>query len=208
MVTLLLTLGAMQLAHGAEPMVEVGIAAGVGMDLPDAFGTRAQFGLGPHLIAPVTVVVAEYAAVRASLRGDAGFGRAALWTEEADLRGEEWDARFFAGGLTLGPELRLPLGGVTVGLGAEAGTTLMRVDYALPDGGAFSVLDRKNTAQVSIVSDLHLGVSGGGTTGWFAELGYTMAWFDGGTLAESPLVRQSSWGWNAPRVGAGVRFQL
>jgi hypothetical protein len=202
----------MSLLPAAAAELDVGVGAAVAMDLPDeASGEYARFGPGPSAQVPIRLRLTDGAWLRASLRGDAGFGSSRVeWQGAGDVvyADDQWDARFFAGAATLGPEFRIPLGGLGLTLGAEAGAALVRTDHALPDNGRFANIDRKNLASLAVLSDLHLGLLGGEGVGWFSEAGYSVAWVEGGSLGGQAGLVQAPWGWNALRLGGGIRFSL
>ncbi len=230
--TALLTTAVLLVAHPAlAAEVEVGVGAGLAKDLGDRVSRDyARFGLGPNLLVPVRVALSPHAAVRATARAELGVGSDRVtWVRDIDGRDvrvgsdDHW-AMVAAGGLTVGPELRLPVDGpVAPVLGAEAGAAWIGTYHSF-SGESAVILDPKQndlddpgnvdpfTTNLTVLSDVHAGVvSTGDGPGFWAEVGYAAAYVRGAGLRKSVGAldaRREAYGWNPLRVAAGVRIPL
>ena len=211
--------------------LDVGVGVALAMDLPDASSAEyANFGPGPSLQIPVRIGLSEHARIRSTLRADLGIGSDRVtWALDVDgeqirLRSDDHWAMFAAAGLTVGPEISLPVDGpVSPYLGAEAGGAWVGTYHSF--GGETAVLldpqendlnDPGNvdpfTTQLAFLTDAHAGISVGDEgVGFWAELGYSMAFLPAAELQKSPTnldARREAYGWNPFRIGAGVKFAL
>ena len=210
--------------------LDVGVGAAISMDLPDKVSADyAKFGPGPSLQIPFRIGFTDHARLRSTLRADIGVGSDRVtWGLEVDgtevrVGSDDHWAMFAAAGLTIGPEFSLPVDGPVVPyIGAEAGGAWVGTYHSF--GGDTAVLldpDQNDlestgnvdpfTTQLAFLTDAHLGIAGGGDTGWWAELGYSAAFLGAADLQKSQAdlgARREAYGWNAARLGAGVRFSL
>lgn len=220
---------------GAAPArateLDVGVGAALSMDLPDRVSSDyARFGPGPSLQIPIRVGFSEHAYLRSTLRADLGIGSDRVtWALDVDgeqirVGSDEHWAMFTAAGLTLGPEIALPLDAPVVPvIGAEAGgawvgtyhsfggDTAVLLDPAQNDLQSSGNID-PFTSQLAFLTDVHAGVASTGEgVGFWGELGYSMAFLGASPLKKSPKeldARREAYGWNAARLGVGVRFSL
>lgn len=229
-VLLSIALTAAVAAPAAAAEIDLGVGAALALDLPDrASKDYASFGPGPSLLVPLRVGLTEHARLRSTLRADLGFGSDRVtWGVEVDgqqlrVASEDHWAMLAAAGLTVGPEVSLPVSGPVVPyLGAELGAAWVGTYHAFgPDAAILLDPDQneldnpKNvdpyTTQLALLTDLHAGVSlgaGDGVGGW-AELGYSAAYLGARTLNKSPAeidARREAYGWNPLRLAAGVRI--
>jgi len=210
--------------------VDVGVGAALAMDLPDRVSSDyARFGPGPSLQIPVRIGISPIARVRATARADLGVGSDRVtWAQEVDgetlrLYDDDHFAMFLAAGLTVGPEVVIPVNGpFEPYFGAEAGVAWVGtyhsfggVTRAIMDPAENDFQDPGNidpyTSQAAFLSDVHLGGMTSGSVGAWFELGYSMAFVGESSLTktiERVDARRSPYGWNAARIGAGVNFRL
>ena len=215
-------------ASGAESSIGVGLA--LSSDLPDPVsGDYARFGPGPSLQIPVRVGLAPAANVRATVRADLGTGSDRVtWEQSAGgethrFYDDDHFAALVAAGATVGPELVFPTSGaVKPTLGAEVGVAWVGTYHALSGPTAILVDPSQNdvnsegnidpySSQAVFLTDVHGGILTEGTVGFFAELGYSMAYLGASELKKTPpalKAQREAYGWNAARVGVGVLFAL
>ena len=225
---LLLSIAVLAASSARAEEVRVGVAATLATDLPDPVsGEYARFGPGPGVQVPVWVELAPWALLRATVRGDLGVGSDRVsWKREIDgepvrFYDDEQFAMFVAGGLTLGPEVVFPMNGaVTPYLGAEAGGAWVGTYHSFGGPTALLIaLDQNDlqdagnvdpyTSQLTVLTEVHIGLGLGTDDRYWAELGYSAAWLGASDLRKSPpalAARRAPWGWNAIRLGVGVRF--
>lgn len=228
---LLLTVSCALSAAALAAEVDLGVGAALALDMPDRTSKDyARFGPGPSLQIPVRVGLSDYARLRSTLRADFGFGSDRVtWGLEVDgvplrMASDDHWAMLAAAGLTVGPEVVLPLSGsVRPYLGAEAGGAWVGTYHAfgpeaeiLLDPEQNELDNPKNvdpyTTQLAFLTDLHLGATVGteGVGGWF-ELGYSAAFLGARPLNKAPEsldAQREAYGWNPIRLAAGVRIPL
>lgn len=205
-------------------------------DLPDPLPTDAQLGPGLSLQLPVRLDLTEHAALRLAGRFDyAGGGgeRNAFFCRELDVI--SWnviaDDRagayprcgwMLAAGLTVGPELTLPVPGPVrpyvaggVGIAGIGNFHNIHIPELLdpeknnlnPEGIGFNV--DPFTLRASWLTDLALGAHLGER--WYVELGYSTAWAGQAEVKKAVTelqVRREAYGWNALRLAGGLKFPL
>ena len=210
--------------------IELGVGAGVGIDLPDAVSKdHTSFGPGLGLAIPVKIGVTDYASLRITGRADVAFGTDRVsWAVEVDgapvrLYSDGHWAMLAGAALTAGPEVIFPVdGAIRPYLGAEAGPTWVATYHSfgettqlLLDSPENDLTDPNNvdpfTSQLALLTDAHVGISTGDAVGLWSEVGYSVAWIPEAALNKSPAgldARREAFGWNALRLGVGVRFSL
>jgi len=224
---LLLSIAVLAASSARAEEVRVGVAATLATDLPDPVsGEYARFGPGPGVQVPVWVELAPWALLRATVRGDLGVGSDRVsWKREIDgepvrFYDDEQFAMFVAGGLTLGPEVVFPTkGSVEPYLGAEAGGTWVGTYHAFDGPTALLLAPERNgpkaggvdpyTSQLTVLTEVHMGLGLGTQGRYWTELGYSVAWVGASDLRNAPdalAARRAPWGWNAIRLALGVRF--
>jgi hypothetical protein len=215
--------------------ISVGIGAALCSDLPDRVSKEhTRFGLGPSVQVPVWVGITPSASLRTTLRADVGSGSDRVsWARS--VGGESY--RFFhddhaatlvAAGLTMGPELVLPIESpVRPYLGAEAGGAWVATFHdpeqlsAVVGGsgkGAKGVADSGDgdqaggsTQQFALLTDVHVGVQSQGDVGAWIEVGYSSSYIGSRAIQnmdEALEARREAFGWNSARVGLGLSFKL
>ncbi len=200
------------------------------MDLPDKISKDyARFGPGPSLQIPIRYALAPSARLRATVRADFGAGKDRVtWGESIDgaeqrFFDDDHFAMFLATGLTVGPEIVIPMrGAVAPYFAAEAGGAWVGTYHSL-DGVTQRIMDPAEndlkdagnidpyTSQVAFLSDVHVGGMTTGDIGAWFELGYSMAFVGESDLTKTIAIynaRRSAYGWNAARIGAGVNIRL
>lgn len=204
---------------------EIGLVGGAAVDLPDVETIRhTRFGPGPWLLIPVGFRLNDWAALRVSLRVDWGAGRDRLsWTRTVDGETQRFfddahDAWFLGAGITIGPEVRLPVTDrFFLDLGVEAGMMVGWTFHVLGED-ALAILDDDAPAggldpysvQPAFLTEVHFGggVHLSPAVALTLETGYSVAFFGEGALANTDpdvaAVREP-FGWNALRAGIGFR---
>jgi hypothetical protein len=216
--------------------LSVGVGAGVAMDLGDAvshsYNTPTDFGPGPALFVPVRYSLSDRAFFRATLRADAGWGNDRVtWAQTVDGT----DYRYYSDthwsmllgtALTIGADAKLSGGEIAPYLGAELGPARVTTYHSFgPETGTSALLDPEQneldnsnnvdpfTAQMTLLTDLHLGVmkQGDSGPGFWGELGYHLAYLKEAPLRKTPAAidaTREAYDWNAIRLAAGVSFPL
>jgi hypothetical protein len=210
--------------------LDIGVGAALSMDMPDPVSkSYAQFGPGPSVQVPIRYGLTSVARLRATVRADLGVGADRVtwgqWVDGSEQRFYDDDhfAMFLASGLTLGPEVSIPLGGpIEPYFGAEGGIAWVGTYHSF-GGVTRPLMDPKvndlnsagnvdpYTSQFAFLSEVHLGAMTTGAVGGWFELGYSMAFVGEADLSktlQSFNARRSAYGWNAIRLGAGVNFRL
>ncbi|HHO52530.1 MAG TPA: hypothetical protein ENK18_17100 [Deltaproteobacteria bacterium] len=214
----------------------LGLGLAFVQDLPDPISTDTRLGLGLSLQLPVRLDLTEHTSLRIGGRLDyAGGGgeRNGFWCRELDVI--SWDVIaderagvhprcgwMLSGGLTVGPEIRLPVSGpvqpyVAGGLGLTAIGNFHNIhipelldpqrNNLSPDGLSFNI--DPFSLKASWLTDLALGAHLGER--WYAEAGYSSAWAGRAELKKSTAdleVDREPYGWNALRLAGGLRFPL
>lgn len=228
------------LAHASSPVpddpapparapLEVGLGAGVSLDLPDR-GGPTRLGPGAGLEIPVRLPLTPHASLRARARldyGGAGHDRVS-WAVPVDgelvrFHHDDHFTLLLAAGATVGPELTIPLDApvqpyVAVGAGLAwlgtyhsfGGDTAHLLDPAQNDLDDPTNID-PYTSQLAVLTEAGVGLRTTGRTRLWGELGYTNAWAAARPLARTPAeldARREPYGWNALRVAAGVAWSL
>ncbi|NCG18521.1 MAG: hypothetical protein GWP91_05865 [Rhodobacterales bacterium] len=210
--------------------IELGLGAGVGIDLPDAVSKEhTSFGPGPGLVVPLKIGLTDYASLRITGRADVAFGTDRVsWAVQVDgaparLYSDGHWAMLAGAALTAGPEIVFPVeGAIRPYLGVEAGPTWVATYHSfsgttqlLLDPSENDLTDPNNidpfTAQLGLLTDAHVGISTGDAVGLWSEVGYSVAWVQAASLNKSAAgldARREAFGWNALRLGLGVRFSL
>jgi hypothetical protein len=209
----------------------VGVGAGVGLDMPDvkvegnAARGETTFGPSPNLLAPLRLDVARFAAIRVTVHAAFSQGRDYLsWAQPGVApRVAEQPKRAWLGSLagTVGPEVRIPVGGVVepyIAGGAGVGLVYVwhnidRVELLIPEYYTEERLSNPLTRdpfsrQAVFATDLALGATIDRL--WF-ELGYSAQFVDSAPLVRSPEVldvQREAFGWNALRLVVGFSFPV
>jgi len=200
------------------------------MDMPDRVSKDyARFGPGPSLQIPIRYSLTSIARVRATVRADMGVGSDRVtWGRQVDgeeqrLFDDDHFAMFLASGVSVGPEVVIPLNGsVQPYFGAEAGIAWVGtyhsfggVTRTIMDPAQNDLQDSGNidpySSQVAFLSDLHAGGMTSGSVGAWFELGYSIAYVPEAGLNKTLKelnARRAAYGWNATRIGGGVNFRL
>ncbi len=207
----------------------LGVGLSGGFDLPGPAADAGDFGFAPGLWIPVTVPLGEWAGLRVTVRADLGTGTDRVsWQETVGgepvrLSDSSGFAMVVAAAATVGPEITFPVkGAVKPYLGAELGPGVAGTWHSL--GGTTAHLmdpvendlsDPGNidpyTLQPVLATDVHFGVRGGESLGWWVEAGLGSAWLGAAALAKSTAgldAQRDGFTWDPARIGAGVSFPL
>jgi hypothetical protein len=207
----------------------LGLGASVGYDLPGPASDGGAFGVAPGVSVPLTVASGERVRWRLGLRGEFGIGSDRVsWNEVVDGTSTRvTDTGHFAllatSALTVGPELALPsVGAVTPVFGVAAGPALAATFHAFDPEADFLLDPAQNalsnpdnvdpyTLQAALCTELHLGLRGGGTVGWWVDAGLGATWLGAAPLRKAiPEVdaQRDALRWDPVRLAGGVSFAL